>query len=279
MTPTGFSVVVPAHEEARVIERCLRAFLPWPGPGRVEVVVVANGCADDTAVRAARVPGVVVVELEHGSKPAALNAGDTRVSALPRVYLDADIVLGAAALAALVEVLDTDRAVVAAPVPRFVLAGRPWSVRAFYRVYRSLPYVQDALVGLGVIGLSGAGRARFGVFPDATADDLFVQRLFAPAERMILREHTFDVETPRSLRNLVAVRTRTAQGNAQLAAAAPGAGDFAPSTTGTVRSLAALLARDPRQLPAVLVYAGVTLAARRRATRTDHGWHRDTSTR
>lgn len=279
MTAPSFSVVVPAHDEAEVIQRCLQAFLPWSGPRVAQVVVVANGCTDDTADRASQVPGVHVVELPVGNKRAALNAGDAVVQAMPRVYLDADIVLSSEALAALVAVLDTGRAIAAAPVPRFVVDGRPWLVRAFYRTYEALPYVRDGLVGLGVVGLSAAGRARFGDFPDAIADDLFVQRLFAPSERVVVREHSFDVQTPRSLRSLVAVRTRTAQGNAQLAETAPGAGNFALTTGGTVRALAAHVVRDPRRLPAAVVYAGVTVAARRRATRTDQVWHRDATTR
>jgi glycosyltransferase involved in cell wall biosynthesis len=285
MTPTGgqtspsFSVVIPANDEATVISRCLDSILPWSGPLPPEIIVVANGCTDETAARARATTGVVVIELVQGSKRGALNAGDSAASFGTRVYLDADVVLARDALQALVQVLDTDRAIAAAPVPRFVLEGRPWTVRAFYSVYRELPYVRNGLIGLGVVGLSAAGRRRFGDFPDAIADDLFVQRLFAPSERVVLQEHVFDVETPRSLRSLVVVRTRTAQGNAQLAETAPGEGDFAPTTGGTVRALVALVARDLRLLPAALVYAGITVAARRRATRTDQVWHRDATTR
>jgi glycosyltransferase involved in cell wall biosynthesis len=275
----SFSVVIPANDEATVITRCLDSILPWCGPLPPEVIVVANGCTDQTAARARATTGVIVIELVHGSKRGALNAGDSAASFGTRVYLDADVVLARDALQALGQVLDTDRAIVAAPVPRFVLEGRPWTVRAFYRVYRQLPYVRNGLIGLGVVGLSAAGRRRFGDFPDAIADDLFVQRLFAPSERVVLQEHSFDVETPRSLRSLVGVRTRTARGNAQLAETTPGEGDFAPTTGGTARALVALVAHDLRMLPAALVYAGVTVVARRRATRTDHVWHRDATTR
>ena len=41
-------------------------------------------------------------------------------------------------------------------------------VRAFYRVFKELPYVRDGLIGLGVYGISEMGRARFDQFPELT---------------------------------------------------------------------------------------------------------------
>ena len=46
------SVVIPAHDEEAVIERCLGTLLADARAGEVEVVVVCNGCTDDTAARA-----------------------------------------------------------------------------------------------------------------------------------------------------------------------------------------------------------------------------------
>ncbi len=62
-SPLG-SVVIPAHDEAAVIGRCLDALFTGFEPGELDVVVVCNGCTDDTA-SAARASGhpVRVVEL------------------------------------------------------------------------------------------------------------------------------------------------------------------------------------------------------------------------
>lgn len=294
LSPSGpgaepaFSVVIPAHDEQSVVGRCLDAFLPGLRPGEAEVVVVANGCSDATAEVARRRPGVRVLERAQPSKAAALSAGDGAVSAFPRVYLDADIVVGAQTLRRLAAALPGPLPRVAAPWAQFVLDGRPWPVRAFFRVYTRLPYVSDGLVGAGVYALSAAGRSRFAEFPALTADDLFVQRLFAPAERLVLPDATFRVETPRDLAGLLAVRTRTARGNAELARAgsvtAPPPGgaavDTAASTRTTVAALARLVLGQPGLLPASLVYAGVTALARRRAGRArGAAWERDASTR
>ncbi len=100
-TPVG-SVLIPAHNEAAVIVRCLDALFDGVEPGRLEVVVACNGCTDDTA-RLARSAGhaVSVVELPQASKAGALRAGEQMLTVFPRLYLDADIVLrGPSALAA-----------------------------------------------------------------------------------------------------------------------------------------------------------------------------------
>lgn len=275
----AFTVVVPAHEEETVVGRCL-AFVAGLEPGEAEVVVVANGCTDRTAEVARAVPGVRVVELAQGSKRLALDAGDAALAGgpgLPRIYLDADVVVGPEALRATAAALVGAAPRAAAPAVRFRLDGRPPLVRAFYAAYARTPYVTDGLVGLGLYGVSAAGRARWGRFPDVTSDDLFVQRTFREHERVVVTGHRFDVEVPRTLASLLAVRTRTAQGNAELASA--GREEDAASTGVTVRALVRDVRRHPWHLPSAAVYVGVVLAARHRARRRPATWHRDASTR
>ena len=56
------AVVVPAHDEARGITRCIRSLQRCDPPGcSVELVVVADNCSDDTAERA-RAAGARVLE-------------------------------------------------------------------------------------------------------------------------------------------------------------------------------------------------------------------------
>ena len=273
----SFSVVIPAHNEATVIRRAL-AFTADLRCGEAEVVVVANGCSDATADLARTVPSVRVLEVPHGSKPAALDAGDAVNNTFPRVYLDADVVLDATSLRRLADAVRVESAVVGAPRVRFRTEARPWGVRAFYDVYRRLPYATDGLVGLGVYALSAAGRRRFGSFPQVTADDLFVQRLFGPEERIILDDAWFDVETPHTLHDLLAVRTRVAYGNRELAGT--DSTTYAPSTQATGRALLELVRAEAGLAPPALVYAGITFTARWRARGRDGArWHRDTSTR
>ncbi len=275
---TPFSVVVPAHDEEGVLARCL-GFVADLEPDEAQVVVAANGCSDGTVRIAASVPGVQVVDLPTPGKAGALNAGDAAVTRFPRVYLDADIVVSVQTLRGLADALAGPEPRLAAPRPRFDLTARPWAVRAFYRAYERLPYVSEGLSGLGVYAMSATGRRRFEDFPAVTADDLFTQRLFAPTER-ISTDDVFVVQTPRSLRALVAVRTRTAYGNRQLAGTYADEDRFAGTSDGTARALVHAVRADPRLAPDAAVYVAVVAIARWRAGRRGGGtWHRDQTTR
>lgn len=287
-----FSVVIPAHDEATVLGRCLGAFASDLEPGEAEVVVVANGCSDDTADRARSFGGVRVLEAAEASKVGALNAGDAVCTVFPRVYLDADITVSAATLRAVARALPAGRPAVASAVLEVALDGRPWAVRSFYRAFERLPYARDRLVGLGLYALSDAGRARFGAFPAVIADDLFVSSLFGPGERTVVEDGSFTVEAPRDVGSLLRVRTRVAAGNAELArrtgadgadsspaGAERAAAAAAASTGSTVRSLASMCS-DLRRVPDVATYVLVTALARWRARRPAPGtWLSDRSTR
>jgi glycosyltransferase involved in cell wall biosynthesis len=274
----AFSVVIPAHNEEAVIMRALDAFVNDLRDGEAHVVVVPNGCTDRTAELSQSVAGVETLDIAVASKSAALNAGDRHARGLPRIYVDADVVINADTLRALATALAGPAPRVASPTVRFNVDGRPWTVRSFHRVYEKLPYIDDALIGHGVYALSAAGRARFDEFPVVTADDLFVQRLFTKAERIILDTHFVDVQTPKTLRSLIAIRTRTAYGNRQLAVLSEAT--HAASTRTTISALARLIRSEPQILPAAAVYVGVTLVARMKAKRKAASvWQRDNSTR
>lgn len=275
-TPPRAVVIIPAHNEAALIERCLNGF--GEARSEFEIIVAANGCTDDTADRARAIPGVRVVEVSAASKVAALNAGDAAVSHtdLPRIYLDADVLIDPASIRAVAQAL-TDGAPSAAPRPVLDVSRSSWPARAYFAVWRHLGYVNQAILGSGVYGLSAAGRSRFERFPDLIADDGFVYSQFSPAERVNPAGATFRIEAPRSLAATYRRRIRIVQGNKQLARTAgrrmqvPG-----PYWKDVLR-------RRPWLAPAAVIFLGVNLAADRaaerrlRAGRT--GWNRDDSIR
>ncbi|MDO5699038.1 MAG: glycosyltransferase family 2 protein [Dermatophilus congolensis] len=273
------SVVIPAHNEARVIGRTLEALLASEDV-ELDIVVVANGCSDDTAAVAASYAGVRVIDLASPGKAGALNEGDALARWFPRIYLDGDIVLSPLALSAMIDALETDAARVASPAVDFDTEGASWPVRAFYDVFTQTPYATDSLTGLGVYGLSQAARERFDRFPQLTADDLFVQRLFEPEERVVA-DGRFRVSVPRDLRNLVRVRTRVAKGNTELARQRESEDDtrFESTSSSTLRRIGDLVRKQPRLAPSAGVYIGVSLVSRLRARTTRTRWERDLSTR
>jgi hypothetical protein len=228
-----FSVVIPACNEEAVITRCLAALLVGaPDRARPEIVVVCNGCRDDTAKRA-RAFGVKVIELPNGSKSRAINVGSRVVTALPRFVVDADVVVDYAALAAAAAALAEPGVKAAAPFLRASLEGCSWPVRSYYRVWQALPYVEDALVGSGVYGLSAEGVRAIGDLPDIIADDGYVRARFEPAERRRVtadargRPAEFVIFPPRAARDLIRIEARRRAGDAELrarGAAAPPSG-------------------------------------------------------
>jgi glycosyltransferase involved in cell wall biosynthesis len=248
------SVVIPARDEALVIERTLRTLLADARDGEFDVVIVCNGCRDHTAaVARAAHPAVRVLETQCAGKAAALNLGDATALAWPRIYMDADVRMSTSALRATVEALSSVPA--AAPRLRWEPEGASWCVRRYLEIRRRLP---DAQLGTGVYGLTEEARRRFGPFPEVIADDLFVCGLFAPDERRTVSSHDFAVTPPRTLRGLVRQKARVFAGNTQLTRL-PDRGPHVPCRW----QLRFALRRLPRRLwPALTVYAGVQAAAK-----------------
>lgn len=257
--PALASIVVPAHDEEAVIGRCLSGLLAGARPGELEVVVVANGCTDRTAeVARSFGPDVVVRELETGSKPAALNAGDAAVTTLPRLYVDADVETSTEAVRAVVAALDRDEPLVATPRRDLQLATASVLTRLYYRTWEALQEARGEIIGTGVYALNAAGRERFGRFPDRVGDDTFVHALFGRDERRVVG-HSVRVWVPGRLREVVAVRARVHLGNLTV--------DVRSSDRPSKPAQLATLARRPAALAGLPVYVLVTLAAKRRAQR------------
>ncbi|MBO0985643.1 glycosyltransferase [Rathayibacter sp. SD072] len=252
---TRVSVVVPAHDEAAVIGRLLRALVDGDPEGRLEIVVGANGCTDGTAEVARAVdPRILVAETSTASKTAGLNAADELATVFPRIYVDADVSVSAQTLLALGdELARSGGPLVAAPEFHVDTEGASWPVRAHYSIWELSDYRVSGLVGSGIYGLSEEGRSRFGAFPDIIADDRFVQQLFAPEERLTLAGRSFSVKAPRRMRNQIKRTVRIAIGNAQLAASGLVPDRPAPAGGG-IAALVKRVVRRPALWPAFPIY-------------------------
>jgi glycosyltransferase involved in cell wall biosynthesis len=277
--PLG-SVVIPAHDESASIRRCLDALFTGVALGELDVVVVCNGCADDTAAQT-RSSGhpVRVVELEAASKPAALRAGDDAARALPRIYLDADVVLHGSAARVVLERLGAG-AVAARPPVRYATGASSAPVRSYYRARSQVPALLGSLWGAGVYGLSESGRGRFDAFPDVVADDLWVDRQFAPGEIEIVDCAPVEVAVPRRARDLVRVLRRTYRGKAETAGVDPH--DRARETTlSTLQQLRRVAAAGPRAALDAATYAAFAVGGRFALAAPLAGgrWERDDSSR
>ena len=284
------SIVVAAHNEAAVIGRCLDALLAGTSPGEFDITVVANGCTDATAQVAATRPGVRVVDLPTAGKVAALNAGDEVAVGYPRIYLDADIVLSAIGVRALTDALAVSDS---APAPRVLastarrevdVSHSPLLVRWYFAINSRLPVFRHALFGRGVVALSAEGRGRFGRFPDVVADDLFLDSLFAEAEKREVESVSSRVAAPRRTCDLLRRLARVRRGNASMRAASPASSELHGAARGSARTswLHDVVLRNPILIPAAACYVAITIVASllaRVPQQPGAGWGRDESSR
>ena len=274
----ALSVLIPASNEAALISVCLASVFEsvWAANSWVEVIVIANGCSDETAERALEHKAsyqskgwdLRVLERDEGGKLAALNAGD-RVARSPiRVYLDADVEVSHHLLAQLFDVLDTS-------APRYasgdlrIVRPKSWITRAYARIYQNVPFMRVGVPGAGLFAVNAAGRMRWKDFPDIISDDTFVRLSFRPEERVgVAASYTWPLVE--GWKNLVRVRKRQNDGVDEIKAkyASLLANDDKPPFPTLDKVKMAL--RDPIGFA---VYSGVALAVRVSPKRTSD-WSR-----
>lgn len=275
------SIIVPARNEERVIDRTLRAITTGVAVDEIDVVVVCNGCTDNTAsiARSFGAP-VRVIETELGGKPRALNLGDLASLAFPRIYLDADVLITPDSIRKLAARLECGDVLAVAPQACIDIGGCSWYVRAYYDIRSRLPTAREGIGGSGVYALSRAGRLRFGEFPNVTADDGYVRVQFAPEERETLAHVKSTVFAPRNIRDLIRVRTRARYGTIELARLFP---DLWHNVGDRNHGSFIALARFPSLWPKLIIYFYVNIFARYKAAarsrRANFDWARDNSSR
>ena len=254
------SIVVPAHDEEARIGATLRVLHAEAERGEFETIVVCNGCTDATADEARRFSDVQVVEISEASKIAALREGDRRSVIFPRIYLDGDVELDTATARAMAAALSRGEGAVAGVPGRYDLRGVSRLVALYYEFSQRLPVFTDGIIGAGVYAVSAEGRRRFGEWPEVIADDQFIYRLFAPHERIVLRDRCTLVQPPRDLSTFVRRAVRVRQGNDQLTSdlsLSPPPAGLGPALRGSLRS--------PRAAISALVFVVVTSIVRLQA--------------
>lgn len=269
-------VIIPAYNESAVIDRTLASLAQLAQDGTLEVIISCNGCTDDTAARARRYPGVIVLETDEASKVVALNAADAVASKWPRLYLDADIEVSPEALFGTIHALCGGGILAARPEFRYDSEGASAPVRAYLRARQRMPSMSQGMWGAGVYGISRAGHEVLGAFPSVTADDLYVDGLFPPGRKRVVTGPPVIVRAPRSAGALLQVLARARRGSAEQAIDTGGSTLRELSRTVTGLSTAADAA----------CYAAFAVLARRRTQRSRRQnepgrvvWERDDSTR
>lgn len=279
----GLSVVIPAHNEAGVLPWTLRALVDQEFTGQIDIIVVANGCTDDTAAVARsfvakcaeKGASLRVCELPASSKPAALNRGDELRNFDCVMYLDADVVLSANAVEGVYRALNGPDQVPIASPRLLVAPSRSAATRAYGRVWSRLPYVERRVRGVGCYAVSAEGRSRWGPYPQVLADDHFARLHFGVHEQRMIETASYTWPLPEGPRELVRVRSRWLLGNSELRQQFP---ELAQRGDKRYDGLLGFVVRSPGLWPDVAVFVciyGFALArmwTRRRAG--DRSWDR-----
>lgn len=276
------SIVIPAHNEEQVLGRLLGQLVPSVRTEEFDIVVVANGCTDNT-VKVAQSFGsaVRVISIPVASKREALAIGNRAARGFPRLYVDADVEFRTQDACILAEALNSPGALGAGPTRVHSMEGRTWPVRWYYDIWAKLPEVQCGLFGRGVVGVSASGFRRIANLPALLADDLAASLVFSPDERMVVAEARVIVHPPRTFADLLRARTRVVMGVEQIRQAKD-----APASTARTQltDLLALIRSEPLLAPRAALFLAVAVLARRKArivtARSGYStWLRDDSSR
>jgi glycosyltransferase involved in cell wall biosynthesis len=275
------SVIIPAHNEEGSISHLLTALTAGEGGSELDIVVVCNGCTDNTADVARRHgPGVRVDEVAAASKALSLRRGDELARGFPRVYVDADVVIDRTSVLALADALADGPVLACGPRRVVELEKAGLLVRWYYDVWQRLPQVEQGLFGRGVVMVSAEGYERLRRLPQVMSDDLAMSEAFSATERRVVTDAVVVIRPPRTVRDLVRRRVRVVTGNAQV-------DDYGlrhNESRTSARGLLEMASHSPRLAVRLPVFLSITLLARvlsRRAVRARDfsTWQRDDSSR
>lgn len=272
------TVIVPAHNEANVIRRCLDSLIQQPGLDTL--IVACNGCTDDTvAIVRNEYPQAVCLDIATPSKVNALNEAEQYATSWPIFYIDADTYLSDKAIENISVAMHDNNLLLAAPEPVINTTHSSWAVRQFYRVWLQLPYIRDGVVATCSYVISRAGRQRFDRFPAVINDDGFVRCQFERHERRNVPTAKIFITAPRNLTSLIKIKSRARLGNMQLMA-------NRLCTRHEQKPYSRILRKNlfSRDFIPALVYIGITLAIRLRAawqyrTLASYRWEKDQTSR
>ncbi len=272
------TVIIPAHNEATVIRRCLDSI---KDQAELDTLIVAcNGCTDNTAdIVRNEYPQTICLDIGKPSKVNALNEAEQYITSWPVFYIDADTHLSPNAIAAISTAMAQGDTLLAAPEPEIDTSKSSWAVRQFYRIWLQLPYIRDGVIATCSYVVSKEGHQRFEHFPEVINDDGFVRCQFDRHERRNIPGTKVYISAPHNLSSLIKIKTRARLGNMQLAAAGLCTRKEQKPYANSLK--AKLFSKE--FLP-TFVYLSITLLIRLRAARQYHNlasyqWEKDQTSR
>jgi len=277
------TVIVPAHNEASVIEDCLHSIVHQDGIDHI--IVACNGCTDNTVdIVRSKFPQVVCLDIETPSKTNALNVAEEKARELgisyPIFYIDADTQLSDNCIPKISRAMaENDELYLTAPTPIIDTRASSWLVKTYYKVWTNLPYIKAGVIATCSFVVSKAGRQRFDKFADVIGDDGFIRCHFKNSEISNIKGAQIFIRAPRDIFSLIKIKTRARLGNMELIARNKCPVQEAKQYGNVMRTR--LLSR---QFFPTLVYIAIALVIRVRAKQQfkqldSYQWEKDTSSR
>jgi len=107
------SVIVPAHNEERYIEDCLRSIIAARFEGDKEIIVIDDGSRDKTPEIVRRFPEVKLIQTKHSGKSASMNLAIKQAKGEVIAIVDADSYIHPNSLDEMVKEVERDDIVAA----------------------------------------------------------------------------------------------------------------------------------------------------------------------
>lgn len=276
------TVIVPAHNEASVIEDCLNSIIDQNGVDHI--IVPCNGCTDNTVdIVRSKFPQVVCLDIEKPSKTNALNVAEAKAQELgvtyPIFYIDADTQLSDGSIEHITQAMADGKVLLSAPTPVINTLKSSWLVKTYYRVWTQLPYIKEGVIATCSFIVSEEGRKRFDKFADVIGDDGFIRCHFKNKEIANIDGAQIFITAPRDIFSLIKIKTRARLGNMELIAKNKCPVQEAKHYGNVMKRR--LLSKD--FMPTV-IYIAIALLIRLRANRQfkqlgSYQWEKDTSSR
>lgn len=147
---SSVSVVIPAHNSQKTVERCLNAVMQ-ASPEKKEIIVVDDASTDNTYEIISRFP-VRLFRLNKNSGPgAARNYGFKQSTGDVVVFLDSDVIVKEDTLTALLNVLEEKRAGAAGGLPH-PLRSNFVSDSYLVRIFGRSPIAETGVREIGSVG-------------------------------------------------------------------------------------------------------------------------------
>lgn len=226
MQSRKISIIIPAHNEQLLITKTLNFILKDGVVTECNIIVVANGCHDNTvnnvnafiheqasALQSKQII-IEVLDVEKASKTNAINIGLSHAPAGVKVLLDADINISGQHLLNLVNCL-SEKVLAVSPKLNYDTSQSSRLVKWYYAIAAASLYNQAHRIS-NVIALTEVAQQKMGNLPNVIADDEYIRRRFHHSEYQVIKTACFTFKCPKDIFNLLNVLTRVERGNLQL---------------------------------------------------------------